>query len=274
MDQENTDPSLKPCQYYDNLYYVTLSYEFERDEIRIQSMAEKLLELLEALSPLMRPITLDVYLDGLERAMFSDESLQPPRPYFRLEEKQTQPWIEKSKPDPEIETTYVEELTSPTIRAWLSEIIAQGQDPSPEYILVINGLHVRCARTKVLDAEKWKEKRMFPLEDWLRESHAVPLEKREDGLWVSGPTTDPWVMYPALSLNGYGYSYYPGGFMCDLPIMWSWWYERGHAEHAALEQILRELVQKGWRLDEMSKSMDGLRPAFDVPPPNGVATPE
>lgn len=250
MDQENTNNSLMPCAYYDNLCSIGFIYEFKMDEIRIQNTVEKLLEVLEIFSPVFQPITLNVHLTGYERAIFPEieKCLNPTRPYFQLRERDSPPWVDKGEIDPDVEITYVEELSPQTTREWLQKIIAFQEDPSPRHVLVINSLVIRCARAKLLDEARWEGEEAFPLLTWGEEIHLVPLERRRDGLWVSGPSVNSWIQYPALSISYYNSSDYVGAVKCFVNIMWSWWRKQGHAEHDALEQTFKKLANKGWLL--------------------------
>lgn len=249
MDQNHSNGnSLKPCEYFRRTSDIDFGYEFARDEIRIQSVAEKLLEILETLSPLFQPIVLEVYLNGYNRAYIPsmEKSLRPARAYFQLREKESYPWTNKGEIDPNAETAYAEELSPAAIREWLYQIINSQKDPSPEHMLVLEGLTVRCSRARLIEEERWDGKEAFPLRTRGGSIHMIPLERRKDGLWVSGPTTDSWTRHPALTFDYYLNSDYPGEMECSLGIAWSWWYDPGYAERDCVEQMGKQLVEKGW----------------------------
>lgn len=260
------------CECYDHLPSVEIYYESPRHEIHIKKSVEKLIEFFEELSPFVQFLNFHAHLDGVKRKhMFSGEdNFSPPNSDFELKEKNIAPWIDVQrntgtgnlveKIAPETKITWLDSVTHLSFSKWLKQVASSQQDPSSEHILVMDLLVSQCSRAKLFDEDRWKGEKWFSLMTKNGSMHAVPIERREDGLWVSGPTIDPSIRYPAVSVDCY--CEYAGGIRCSLLIMWSWWYERGHAEHSALEQALRRLVKKGWRANYIEEV--GGVPVFDV----------
>ena len=81
----------------------------------------------------------------------------------------------------------------------------------------------------------------------------IPVEKRENGFWVSGPMRDTlakapiditfWRLYGRLTL--------------DIWVYWSLWSEAGAAEAELLRTCLLELEKQGWKGEK--EATDWLR---------------
>ena len=77
------------------------------------------------------------------------------------------------------------------------------------------------------------------------ETYAIPVEKREDGLWVSGPMRES-VTSPPIKIeldNDHGIQ------ELEITVYWSPWIETGSAEAELLRACLHELEKHGWEAD-------------------------
>lgn len=270
MDSEDTSKTttLGICDYFDDTESIHLRYTFSRDEVRIQNTAEKCLAFSLELSPFFRPLCVNLVLEGFPRNDLmmsqSKENLYPPNPAFQLREKHIPSWVKPDVLESDRETTLVDEITADALIKWLRHVVSSREDPSAEHILVIAGLYVNCSRTRLLDEKRWEGKDKFPLA-MVRDGsvHTVPIEKRKDGLWVSGPILDSDIAYPALTIHCY--TEFAWQIQYEMICMWSWWYMRGSKEHMAFQQALRNLKDKGWELTHRGRDFEERgNSAFDI----------
>jgi hypothetical protein len=74
-------------------------------------------------------------------------------------------------------------------------------------------------------------------------TYAIPVEKREDGPWVSGPLSYT-IIDPPITVT----LYKPEGQLgLGISAYWSPWIETGSAEAELLKSCLHELKNQGWK---------------------------
>ena len=148
-----------------------------------------------------------------------------------------------------------EDLTLDTLRAWLADVVAEPAGADGAFTLLA-GFACHCLRARLDDT--WAGRSTFPLLDGPRMLE-LPLEQRNDGPWVAGPIDDLRVPAPMEYQLDFG----AGGLRVAIHSRWSWWYEPGRPEHAALAGALGRLVARGWTPSEVP---DAFRPAVAGPP--------
>ena len=143
-------------------------------------------------------------------------------------------WVACFKPNEPGEEE-VPELTLPALADWLT--CAHAQQLPEGYIPVLHTLEVRCTRARLLEYQKpYGELALGP------QTYTIPVEKRDNGLWVSGPTPEAMGNAPIeISLENVD-----GRLGLDISVYWSPWIEKGSGEAELLRICLHELEKQGW----------------------------
>jgi hypothetical protein len=131
------------------------------------------------------------------------------------------------------------ELTPQVLADWLARAHAQ-QSPEEGYTLVLDRLGMCFTRARLLEDQAPSAKLALG-----PQTYAIPVEKREDGLWVSGPI--PYtIINPPIKVTLYRSS---GRLVLEICVGWSPWIEAGSAEAELLKACLHELEKQGWEAD-------------------------
>ncbi len=133
----------------------------------------------------------------------------------------------------------VPELTLPALADWLAH--AHAQQLPEGYIPVLDTLKMHYARARLLEYQE-----PYAQMAWGSETHAIPVEKREDGLWVSGPMREAMIKHPPIEIT---LTNYDGRLDLYIPVYWSLWIEKGSAEAELFKTCLHELEKQGWEAD-------------------------
>jgi hypothetical protein len=132
----------------------------------------------------------------------------------------------------------VPELTPQVLAGWLAR--AHAQELPEGYVPVLYVLHVYYTRARLLSyQEPCAELAFGP------ETYTLPIEQREDGLWVSGPMRgtiiNPPIRWTLVNNDG--------RLDLEIEIGWSPWVETGSAEAELWLTCLQELEKQGWESD-------------------------
>jgi hypothetical protein len=135
----------------------------------------------------------------------------------------------------------VPKLTPQELSRWVANAHAQPLEDG--YVPVLYSLEMYYTRARLLeDADSYAAVAYGP------ERYTVPIERRPDGLWVSGPIRDTMTNPPIhISVENND-----GRLTLMLCAGWSPWVERGSAEAALLRRCLDEIGRQGW--DERTDS--------------------
>jgi hypothetical protein len=127
-------------------------------------------------------------------------------------------------------------LTPQTLADWLTRAYAQ---QLPEgYTLVLDRLQMYFTRARLLEYQESSAELALG-----SQMYTIPVEKREDGLWVSGPI--PYtIINPPIKVTLYNSS---GRLVLEICVGWSPWVETGSAEAELLRTCLHELENQGWK---------------------------
>jgi hypothetical protein len=130
----------------------------------------------------------------------------------------------------------VPQLMPQALAEWLAR--AHAQQLVEGYVPALRALHMYYTRARLLEYQKPSaELALGP------KTYTIPVEKREDGLWVSGPMRDTMTDPPIRMtlVNG------DGRLGLEICVGWSPWIETGSAEAELLTACLHELENQGWR---------------------------
>ena len=132
----------------------------------------------------------------------------------------------------------VPQLTPQALADWLAR--ANAQQLVDGYVPVLHILHMYYTRVRLLEYEQ-----PYAELAWGSEMYTIPVEKRKDGLWVSGPMRDTMID-PPIKIELVNFH---GRLGLDIYVCWSPWVETGSAEAELLRTCLRELEKQGWKAD-------------------------
>ncbi len=209
-------------------------------------------EVFAVLWPVMRPLSVEIDM-GVRRRTYvmSEYPLSPPIPTWSLHEMDSvaiAAWIKTRQPSKKSEEA-IPGITTQALEDWLAR--AHAQQLSEEYVADLRALKVRSTRARLLEHQEPSAELALD-----QQTFVLPIEKREDGLWVSGPLLETTMSPPIeieLRSSNRGYisleeDQTPGSIHLILRIFvhWSPWIETGSAEAELLTACLHELENQGW----------------------------
>jgi hypothetical protein len=206
-----------------------------------------------ALWPVVRPLSVDLTIAARQLdPPVIDKEIPVPVSNWRLYERYppvhvTIPkWAELEWANPSYyREEEISELTPQALADWSAR--AHIQQLPEGYVPILGSLHMNYTRARILqDQEPYAELawRWSQYRSW--EICAVPVEKREDGFWVSGPMREGMIMNPPIAID---LSTCEGDLKLDISVNWSPWVEAGSEEAELLKSCLRELEKQGWEAD-------------------------
>ena len=195
-----------------------------------------------ALWPVVRPLSLTLQMAAWPHdSICIDSKIPVPISYWHLYEMSPPAhvaipgWIDPSKDSEEA----IPELTLQALADWLAR--AHAQQLPEGYFSVLETLRMHASRACLLeDQEPYAELTKH------QNTSVIPVEKREDGFWVSGPVREGMVIHPPIEIELF-YDY--GRLDLEISVYWSPWIEAGFAEAELLKSCLQELEKDGWVAD-------------------------
>jgi hypothetical protein len=173
------------------------------------------------------------------------------------------PFIEYEIPVP-ISTWHLRDIEAPahvTCCAWVKALGRHSEEAVPQltlqaladrlarantqqlvegYVPVLHILHMYHTRARLLEYEQSSAELTLG-----SETYTLPIERREDGLWVSGPMRNTMIK-PPIKIKLVDFD---GHLGLEISVFWSPWAEAGSAEAELLRSCLRELEKHGWEAD-------------------------
>ena len=130
-------------------------------------------------------------------------------------------------------------LTPQVLADWLAHAHAQ-QLPEEYQTLVLDRLRMYFTRARLLECQEPSAELVYG-----PQTYALPVEKHEDGLWVSGPM--PYTIIDApIKVHMVNWD---GRLGLRIFVGWSPWIEAGSAEAELLKTCLHELEKHGWEAE-------------------------
>ncbi len=127
-------------------------------------------------------------------------------------------------------------LTPQALADWLARAHAQ-QLPEEYHALALDRLRMPFTRARLLECQEPSAELVYG-----PQTYAIPVEKHEDGLWVSGPM--PYTIIDApIKVHMVNWD---GRLELRICVHWSPWVETGSAEARLLRTCLHELEKQGW----------------------------
>ena len=237
------------------LWHYLLDWK-EREELRFVRSMESSLDFHEpiaatnavfaALWPVMQPLSGGLTIAARPHdSPEIDYAIPVPVRHWRLYGKYPpahvaiSKWVEQEwAPGHHYSEEEIPELTLQALADWLTRAHAQ-QLPEGS-VPLLSHLETHSARARILEDQGPSAELV-----WGPETYAVPVEKREDGLWVSGPMRES-VTSPPIKIELYNDH---GVQELEITVYWSPWIEAGFAEAELLRTYLHELEKQGWEAD-------------------------
>jgi hypothetical protein len=198
--------------------------------------AGTVLAAVEALWPVVQPLAVDLWLACAD----------PGTPYLRPDAEPKQPsWhLREESPTVEVESragdapqiTVVPSLTLAALNHWVRQALNQ---PSSDCQVTFEKLSISFARARLPNDSALEDDDYFPLKDYTG-VRRVPVERRHDGLWVTGPRPG-LLLYPPLF---YGFATEWGWLLANI---WTTWSPIWTVPGSELESALRQMVAQGWQ---------------------------
>jgi hypothetical protein len=216
-----------------------------------QTVVDDAVAVAEALWPDVRPLAVDLWVATRSLELpFVRGDVEPARKGWHLEEEHVPEGVEvASYSGPEVEASTTPELTPDALRKWIGRALDQ-EPPEPAMVVTLGGIVCRTLRARVLDTA-WVRDGVVSVRDGSAQ-YDVPLEHREDGLWVVAPLAGSRVEPPVT----YELELDDAVAFARVAVLWSQWSQRGSAEHDALERSLAQIVAQGWTADAVEDTFD------------------
>ena len=233
----------RPEALFEDCLYFVRFVKSEGDFNELMAIANAV---FTALWPVVRPLSVDLTIAASSPHEFPciEREISAPIRDWRLlgvdvpAHVAIAKWAEWGGIDPNhYSEEEIPELTLQTLADWLAR--AHTQQLPEGYVPVLDTLEMHSTRVRLLEYQE-----PYAQLAWGTETHAVPVEKREDGLWVSGPMPDAMINNPPIGIT---LTNYHGRLDLYVPIYWSPWVETGSAEAELLKTCLHELEKQGWK---------------------------
>jgi len=129
----------------------------------------------------------------------------------------------------------IPQLTLQKLAHWLAR--AHAQQLAEGYVPVLYGLEMHYTRARIIEYQKTYAELAFGPETYI-----IPVEKRQDGLWVSGPMRNTMINPPIkITIDNND-----GRLTLSICVGWSPWTEAGSAEATLLTACLQDVGRQGW----------------------------
>ncbi len=209
--------------------------------------------LFTALWPVVRPLEVSLYMAAKQRGFsIIDKNIPVPVERWYLYEMDPPARVSQVRPIGSWDSEEaIPELTPQALTDWLTR--SHAQQLVEGYVPVLHSLHMNDTRACLLqDQEPHIELAYYWGHGSCCEIYAVPVEKREDGFWVSGPIRGLTNLSdPPIAIELWIYHDQPD-YLAELAlsiwIYWSPWIEAGSAEEDLLLDCLCKLEKHGWKL--------------------------
>lgn len=238
---------ITPCFFYKSGDVVQLTHTLSKTEMEnpLDSMLQRVLDVLSELAPLVQPITAELsleYASSLEHP--SQKTTKPDVTSFTLQEA---PWppIQRSSlsPGPAL-VSYASQINAAVVRAWFYQSI-KPLDQWKDDPLIISHLRFPYTRVRVLNEAMCEGKNFFPVADG-DSTYQFPIERGYDGLWVLAPVdSEPDVYDSGIELE-FGCGPSIEWFEAVIRFHWSWWMDPETIEGQFMQAAFKSLISKDW----------------------------
>jgi hypothetical protein len=213
-------------------------FHIVESEVAYNEPIEATLAACSAVWPIMRPLSVTLHMAARSRELpYIELAIQVPATTWHLRELDIPghvPVAARIQGRGHREQA-VGELTLEELSLWIAS--AHDQQLPDGYVPVLYGLEMHYMRARVIDLpDRLATLRYGP------EQYTVPVERRADGLWVSGPIRDT-MTNPPIKLNVENND---SQLLLDICAGWSPWIEARSPEAALLQSCLHDLVSHGW----------------------------
>ncbi|WP_254449443.1 hypothetical protein [Anabaena sp. UHCC 0253] len=143
-----------------------------------------------------------------------------------------------TNPDPQV--SQAPQLSPEILFNWIKTALEQ-DCTNPDYRITWRIIHIYATRTRLFNEQEFQARQSLLLNSNAGELN-IPIERLEDGLWVSGPVKETSIEPPVTFALSQEY----GGLSADMMIHWSLWTQPGQPEQIALQDAISRLLNKGW----------------------------
>jgi hypothetical protein len=227
---------------------IRLRYEAGEGEGQVE-LAEQATIAIDALAAgWLEPLAWELYVGCLDvELMHAAMKRDPPQPFWLLR-KERIPAGTEIRPIYGDHTVVTEPaLSSERIHAWVVRALAQPCADAPRFIPYWDGFDTLAMRARLPDAMCPKGDECLRM-DCYAGTITVPLDRRDDQVWVSGPPEE-YLIGPPVSLTAD--NLYDMVIKLELAVYWSPWIRdpAGRAMvDAAVDRVLA--LGRGWQRSE------------------------
>ncbi|WNG44441.1 hypothetical protein F0U60_10215 [Archangium minus] len=204
-------------------------------------LMRRVLDVINALAPVARPLALDLVLACRTRELpFFEQDVFPAVPSFHIREEHQPPRVSAQAvySSGRLEASVVPELTQDVLTHWCMTALAQ-KSPGPDYLVTFETLVCTYARARLFDEEPVRGLR---LRDAGGNTWDAPIVLRDGEAWVAGPLEDRPMDAPI----SFRISNMDGRLDTHVQVGWALWDVPGTPEHRALGQALGRIRAQGW----------------------------
>jgi hypothetical protein len=245
---------MKPWRYHPKALENRLSLvRFVKSEVDFSELRAVAHAVFTALWPVVQPLSVDLTLAARSPREFPYINRKIPVPVrnWHLLAVDTPAhvaiptWAEAEWANPsQYSEEAIPELTPQALADWLAR--AHAQQLPEGYVPVLETMEMHDTRARLLQDQKPSAQLT-----WGQKTHAVPVEQREDGLWVSGPMREAMINHSPIEVT---LTNFHGRLDLDIAVYWSPWIEKGATEEEVTEAdlllaCLYEPIKQGWEAD-------------------------
>lgn len=228
-----------------SLYYPSSGQDF------IEIQCQQILEFLVLLSSVLQPLAIDLWLASRKRwDAIIDFDMVPEIVNWHIQDTNVPEYVKiQSNSGENPKKTFISRLEPGIISQWLNDIQAY-KAPDPEHVNILYALRITHTRVR-LYGNSWYYTNTFPLR---KGSNLIefPIEKYDNEPWVLGPVSTFAVSAPIVIefLN------HDGVLEATISVAWSLWSTEGTPEHTHLQNVIKNILLRGWKPQLIPKTFD------------------
>lgn len=220
---------------------IILKWEPTGESDERASAGEMISALFDLIDGWLEPLAIETYAGCYDRAIFTEGSVHLPQPYHLL--------IREPLPDVCITPLHYrasEErrdlLVQETVSSWINELLAQSCGDPERYETSLRGLWVQASNVRAPRKSLLKDLMVL---DYATGRTEVPIERRGDTGWISGPRADLVPQPVAIDIANLD-----GWLRLAIEVFWSPWLAELNDAGGMLQQGIGRLFARGWKTSE------------------------
>jgi hypothetical protein len=212
----------------------------ELDDLRL---AEEAIACLREFSSFVQPLAADLIVRCRDQDWLFVDEAEPSFSHWYIRASSLPVGVTVMSKIKDSQVSEKPNLSPEILLDWIRTALNQDYSNSEICQMTWWQLEIGATRARIFNEKAFESRQFFALDSDMEELH-LPLEYRDDGLWVSGSTNDLLGGSPFAILLTQEY----GGLSITIYAHWSLWTQPNSMEHSALQRAISRLISTGWEL--------------------------